>query len=208
MMFQKGPDNVNSVGRALHKGRDVGRRGRGKGRERLPASLQRRRPPSPPDLSPTTTARPRMIVVTAHPIETLVRDVFNLKPGASQTRKLRQPACAPAAVPHHRTWETAEAAFLEVELPGVAKEAIDLSVKNSKLRVAGARTSPHQGGNEGHSSGDHEGPPPAPKLAYAATFGLPSCSDVDNISAEHKDGVLHIRIPHNVPVTRQISIAL
>jgi HSP20 family protein len=95
---------------------------------------------------------------------------------------------ARAFVPVTDIFETEEALTVIMEMPGVAKEYVDVNVENNVLTIEGRidfskyeRLQPvYTEYNVGH---------------YARTFRLSSKIDQDRISAEIKDGVMTLLLP-------------
>lgn len=82
-------------------------------------------------------------------------------------------------------WEEEGNFFVDVDLPGVAADAVEITVEKSQLKVAAERKAP-----EGERQYQHQ----------ERTFGrvertlvLPESADPDSIEAELKDGVLHVK---------------
>ncbi len=79
--------------------------------------------------------------------------------------------------------------YLEIDLPGVKKENIEISVNDGVLTVSGERKLEKK-----------EEKPNYTKIEsffgrFERAFKLPSDADVDNIEAKYEDGVLKIFIP-------------
>tara|TARA_B100001094_G_C17423460_1_gene435783 strand:- start:11 stop:424 length:414 start_codon:yes stop_codon:yes gene_type:complete len=101
---------------------------------------------------------------------------------------------APASVE-----ETEGAYILTVEIPGISKEDVALSIDNNILRVKGVKKAPESGNrlivNE-RKVGEFE-----------RTFTLSEEIDQKNISAEFSNGILCISAPKTAKVTpRKIDI--
>ena len=85
--------------------------------------------------------------------------------------------------------EEKDAYVLRVELPGVSKESLNVEVKENRLILSGRKEVPSRG-EEGRfryvesRSGN-----------FSRTFELPRNVKADAIEAEHKDGVLQLRVP-------------
>lgn len=75
------------------------------------------------------------------------------------------------------------------ELPGVKKEDVKISVENRTLTLKGERK--HYGFPEGTRVLRHE----THTQPFVRSFVLPEEVDVNQISAEMKDGILRIRLP-------------
>jgi HSP20 family protein len=88
---------------------------------------------------------------------------------------------APVAV-----WNDADKVFLELEVPGVNKESIDLTVHNGVLRITGERKSP-EGERDYWVNERLYG-------TFDRTIALPDDVDADSIQAELIEGVLRIEL--------------
>ena len=93
-----------------------------------------------------------------------------------------------------------EAGFeLQLALPGVRKEAVNIDFQDGQLIVSGERKAPETGGN-------------APKFrraeiaygTFSRPFRLPDTVNVKAISAELTDGILRVTLPFDTgKVTKQ-----
>jgi HSP20 family protein len=95
---------------------------------------------------------------------------------------------APAWTPLADVFDTPEAYQLEIELPGLGQESLDVHVRDRELTVRGER---HPAG--GHSASFHRlerqyGP-------FARSFQFDADIDADGIRAEIQDGVLSLVVP-------------
>lgn len=78
---------------------------------------------------------------------------------------------------------------LKAELPDIAPEDIELSVNNDTLTISGEkRLSNEVAEDQYHRIERRFG-------AFSRSFSLPSSVDATKISAEHKNGVLTVRLP-------------
>lgn len=83
-------------------------------------------------------------------------------------------------------WEEEGSFFVDVDMPGVASEAIDITVEKNELRIAAERKAP-----EGERKYWYQ------ERGYGRierVLVLPDTVDADSIEAELKDGVLHVRL--------------
>jgi HSP20 family protein len=81
-------------------------------------------------------------------------------------------------------WDDNEKVYVEVELPGISKDDVDLTVQNGMLRISGERKQPE--GERSYWLNDRS------YGAFDRTISLPDDVDADNIDAQLSDGVLHI----------------
>ena len=92
----------------------------------------------------------------------------------------------PAVMPMD-AWREGEAFVIEFDLPGVAKESIDLDVERNVLTVRAERVA---------RNGDWEMlASERPRGAFSRQLVLGDNLDTDNIEASYDQGVLTVRIP-------------
>jgi HSP20 family protein len=99
---------------------------------------------------------------------------------------------APSWVPLADVYDTPDAYLVEIELPGLAREDIDLKVKGRELSVRGER---HPAG--GRSAAFHRlerryGP-------FGRSFRFDVDIDAEQVQAEIKDGLLRLSVPKVKP---------
>jgi HSP20 family molecular chaperone IbpA len=95
--------------------------------------------------------------------------------------------CKPTVTPRADIWETADAAHLTVELPGVTQDGLDLQVENDRLTLS---AQPAEGAPDGRALGVEWR-----TTAFQRTFLLTDDADRDAIEANLRHGLLTIRIP-------------
>lgn len=87
-----------------------------------------------------------------------------------------------------------------MELPGFEKNELDINVENNRLTVSGERVFKEQEGKDFHRVERWYG-------KFQRSFQLPSTVDVDNISANLKNGLLTLTIPKREEAKpRQIKV--
>ncbi len=72
-----------------------------------------------------------------------------------------------------------------VDLPGIDRSTLDISIDDNRLTVRGKRA--------GNDSTQHRGE--CPKGNFLRTFSVPASVDQTDIKADYKDGVLQVRLP-------------
>jgi HSP20 family protein len=86
-------------------------------------------------------------------------------------------------------YEDKDNVFVKAELPGMKKEAIDVSLHDGVLTISGERKGESKGENaEEHRSERFEG-------RFSRSLALPSEVQADKVEAQYKDGILHITLP-------------
>ncbi|WP_456428861.1 Hsp20/alpha crystallin family protein [Nitratifractor sp.] len=103
--------------------------------------------------------------------------------------KVAQEAPAVDFVPAVNTRETDDAYYIEVDLPGVKKEDINIDVKDNVLTISGERKIEEERKEDDFYRVE------SVYGTFERSFTLPEDVDVDKIEAEAKDGVLTVKIP-------------
>ena len=83
--------------------------------------------------------------------------------------------------------ESADGYMLEIEMPGVKKDGLDISVENNELNVIGRRSLPAFEGALIH----HESRPEN----FRRTFEIDPSIDAENISAKIDQGLVTLTLP-------------
>jgi HSP20 family molecular chaperone IbpA len=107
----------------------------------------------------------------------------------------------PTIAPRYDIAETAEAYGLTVELPGVAKDGLELSVDHEQVRVIGRRAwSKPEAWTALHRE--------TREAAFELVFDHGRVIDVEKIHAELRDGVLRVSLPKAEAVKpRKIAVS-
>ena len=94
-------------------------------------------------------------------------------------------------------YETDDALVLQVELPGVSKDAVNVELHEHTLRLSGERTrEPAVTGGQYHREEGRYG-------AFQRAFRMPTIVDEAKIQATYNDGVLALRLPKHAAATPQ-----
>jgi len=101
-----------------------------------------------------------------------------------------QPSVRPygQTYPAMNTWEDAEAAYVEAELPGMTMEDVEVYVLGAELTISGERKIAQPQDASWHRRERSHG-------RFQRTLGLPWPIDADRVEAKLTDGVLWIRLP-------------
>jgi HSP20 family protein len=90
--------------------------------------------------------------------------------------------------------------LVDVELPGVKIEDIEITVENGMLTIQGERTFPHDQIDKAHRVERRFGP-------FSRLIRLPSHVKADTIDASAQDGVLMVRVPKTTEAqARRVSV--
>jgi HSP20 family protein len=94
-------------------------------------------------------------------------------------------------------YETDDALILQVELPGVSKDAVSVELHEHTLRLSGERTrEPAVTGGQYQREEGRYG-------AFQRAFRIPTSVDQAKIQATYKDGVLALRLPKHAAAQPQ-----
>jgi HSP20 family protein len=113
-------------------------------------------------------------------MNTLVREN---RSGTSNGERAEEQFIAPAAT----VLENADGYSLEVEMPGVSKETLEMWVENNELTVLGRRSLPDVEGTLLHRESRPEN--------FRRTFELDPSIDAEKISAKIEQGVASLTLP-------------
>lgn len=92
-------------------------------------------------------------------------------------------------VPASDIYETETEFVIAIDLPGIDRSALEVSVDENRLTVRGERSIEEGGKRRGGGGG-------RPFGRFLSRFGpLPPTVDQKNIAAEYKDGVLGLHLP-------------
>jgi len=92
-------------------------------------------------------------------------------------------------VPSVNTRESDDAYYVEVDLPGIKKEDIEITTEDNVLTISGERKYKDEVKEDDYYKVESR------YGKFSRSFTLPEKVDVENIHAESKDGVLEVVIP-------------
>ncbi len=96
--------------------------------------------------------------------------------------------------------DTADGYMLEIEMPGVKKDGLDISVENNELTIIGRRSVPAAEGTVIHRESRPEN--------FRRTFELDPSIDANKISAKIDQGLMTLTLPKAEHVKpRKIAVA-
>jgi HSP20 family protein len=126
-------------------------------------------------------------------MNTLVREN---RSNASNGERAAEQFIAPAAT----VLENADGYTLEVEMPGVSKENLEMWVENNELTILGRRSMPSVEGTLLHRESRQEN--------FRRAFELDPSIDAEKISAKIEQGVVTLTLPKAEQVKpRKITVA-
>lgn len=126
-------------------------------------------------------------------MNTLVREN---RAGASNGERAAEQFITPAAT----VLENADGYVLEVEMPGVNKETLEMWIENNELTITGRRSIPAVEGTLLHRESRSEN--------FRRTFELDPSIDSEKISAKIEHGVVRLTLPKAEQVKpRKIAVA-
>ena len=94
-----------------------------------------------------------------------------------------------AFVPAVNSREDDDAYYVEVDLPGIKKDDIDINIEDNILTISGERKVKDEVKEDDYYKVESK------YGKFSRSFTLPEKVDEDNIKAESKDGVLEVVIP-------------
>lgn len=110
---------------------------------------------------------------------------------------------AGARFPLVNLYERPEEFLLLVQLPGVEKEQLDLTIADGRLTVKGERTRPDDVDESQYRRSER------PIGRWERTVALPDRVDEENISADFREGLLQLTLPKlETTPARQIQVRM
>jgi HSP20 family protein len=119
-----------------------------------------------------------------------LREQFNRVFNQVQEKNEKELAFTPVV----NTREADDAYYIEVELPGVKKEDINIDVDDNTLTISGERKIKDEHKDDNFYKVE------SVYGKFERSFSLPEDADTDKIEASSKNGVLEIKIPKVVKV--------
>ena len=104
-----------------------------------------------------------------------------------ETRESDRSQAEQCITPPASVTEIADGYMLEIEMPGVKKDGLDISVENNELAIIGRRSLPAVEGTLLHRESRPEN--------FRRTFELDPSIDVDKISAKIDQGLVTLTLP-------------
>ena len=101
----------------------------------------------------------------------------------------REEGAIASFVPRVNTREGEDAYYVEIDLPGIRKEDIEITTEDNVLTISGERKMKDEVKEEDYYKVE------SAYGKFSRSFTLPEKVDVENIQAESKDGVLEVIIP-------------
>jgi HSP20 family protein len=132
----------------------------------------------------------------AQEVKTVEQSAPQTLEGASRSANVPRPTFMPPA----DIYETADNLVVLCEMPGVAPDAVDITLERRVLTIRGrSGTHEHAGYQRVYNEYTHGD--------YERTFTLSEDIDRDRIEASHKDGVLNLVLPKAAPAkARRIEL--
>lgn len=89
-----------------------------------------------------------------------------------------------------------------LDLPGIERKALDVSLDKDRLTIRGERASVAESGSRRRAE--------RPSGRFLRSFSLPAIVDREGITADYKDGVLRLRLPKRTepPQSQRIEIKI
>ncbi len=110
-------------------------------------------------------------------------------------------ATKPALKPAYEIQETPEAYRLAVYLPGVTRDRLELTIESDGVRIAGRRTWTQPAGWTALHRETAD-------ISYELVLTHDNAINADAVTAELRDGVLHVSLPkHEALKPRKITVS-
>jgi HSP20 family protein len=139
----------------------------------------------------------------SHPYRDVRRGYDWMNTLLSSLEGVREEGALSDFVPAVNTREKADAYSIELDLPGIRKEDIEIITEDNVLTISGERKHAEEVNEEDYYKLE------SVYGKFVRSFTLPDKVDVENIHAESKDGVLEVVIPkleEQVQKTKKIAI--
>jgi HSP20 family molecular chaperone IbpA len=131
---------------------------------------------------------------------TLIKNLFPVRSQQSTCDTTDAP-CASTVTPRYDIKESSDAFGLDVWLPGVGKEGLELTLHEGEIKILGRRSWKQPAG---WTQLYRE----TPLADFALTLAHDSTLDADKVHAELRDGVLRVTLPKAESIKpRKISVA-
>lgn len=114
----------------------------------------------------------------------MMRELFNMDPFAGMV----VPG-ATAFAPEIEIKETKDAFAINVDLPGVREQDVEVSIAGDRITVSGKREEEERREDDRYFAYERS------YGAFSRSFALPPSADPERTKAALKDGVLHIEVP-------------
>ena len=130
------------------------------------------------------------MLVTKYNPYTETRRSFDLFNTLMQTLDpVREESAIASFIPQVNTREGEYAYHVEIDLPGIKKEDIEITTEDNVLTISGERKMKEEVKEDDYYKVE------SAYGKFSRSFTLPEKIDVENIHAESKDGVLEVVIP-------------
>jgi len=125
----------------------------------------------------------------------------SLIPSTARPAAAQDAARANTVTPRYEIKENADAFGLEVWMPGVAKDGLDLTINEGSLTIVGRRTWKKP---DGWTQLYRE----TPLADFTLTLEHDNTFDADKVHAELRDGILRVTLPKSEGIKpRKIAVA-
>ena len=116
-------------------------------------------------------------------LENLFRDIDQMLEPVNQAQMQVLPACD--------VTEDKKAYYIALDLPGVKRRDIEVTIEDKRLTIAAKRDKEHLEEDAHRRLFERKA------QIFARNFTLPDGTDIDRIEAEFEDGVLRLHVPKN-----------
>lgn len=119
-------------------------------------------------------------------VDRLIEQTF---PGAPTTQRGAERGSAPSLVPATNLWESEEAYVIELAIPGIEPENVDITFEGGSVLVSGEIPAPEDGEQRRWILSEW------PPGRFRRVFTLGPAVDAERAEASYRHGMLHIHLP-------------
>ncbi len=130
-----------------------------------------------------------MLVTKYNPYNEVKRSFDLLNSLMSNLETTREESAIASFVPKVNTREGEDAYYVEIDLPGIKKEDIEITTEDNVLTISGERKMKDEVKEEDYYKVE------SAYGKFSRSFTLPEKVDVEKIHAESRNGVLEVVIP-------------
>ena len=117
------------------------------------------------------------------------KEFSNLQRAFVNLPKASEDMSISAFIPKVNTREKEDAYYIDIDLPGIKKEEIDIDVHDGMLTIKGERNFKQELKEEDYYKIETS------FGKFQRSFSLPDSVDIENISASYENGVLEVVVP-------------
>jgi HSP20 family protein len=135
----------------------------------------------------------RDLVTLQERMNRLFQDAAERRPHGEEDQEIEHADWFPPA----DVYQTEQEYLIEVDLPGIDRAGLEISLDNDRLSIRGERLIEHEAQHRAER----------PRGRFLRKFAVPATVDQKAVAAEYKDGVLRVHLPkHKEQKARKVEI--